>query len=154
VIALCVHDTEQPLPVTPSCVHGLLSSQFAALGQFPSHFSPRSTVPLPHFGWQSLSLFAFAPFGQQPSPLNGLPIAISVHKLLQLFTLPVNRSIVQALLSLQAVGQGSTVLWGSHNSPKSMTPSPQLAEQSASFAREHVDGQHPSPDLHSKIGCI
>jgi hypothetical protein len=68
VIGVFEHATSQvaAFPAAESVVHALPSSQ--VVGQFPSHFSPDSTTPLPQFGLQSLSLFAVAPGGQQWSP--------------------------------------------------------------------------------------
>jgi hypothetical protein len=51
---------------------------------------------------------------------------------------------VQALPSLQFVGHE---LGGSHVSPISTTPLPQLAEQSESVAAPQPVGQHPSPGV-------
>src|SRR5262249_15165781 len=52
-----------------------LFAQASLLFALPSsHCSPGSTTPLPHTGAQSLSLVAFAPVGQQPSPLAGIVI--------------------------------------------------------------------------------
>ena len=50
--------------------------------------------------------------------------------------------MVQALLSSQLAGHE---LAGSHVSPISTTPLPQLAEQSVSFVASQPVGQHPSP---------
>jgi hypothetical protein len=153
-ITSCVHWTEQPLPVMPSLVHANKSPHVAAVGQRPSQRSPASTILLPQIGSQSLSLLAFAPLGQQPSSFFGAVIGTFVHALLQLFALPVSRSVVQALPSSQVVGQGICALFGSHTSPASIVPLPQLAEQSLSVAFVHVEGQQPSPDMHSTIGCM
>jgi hypothetical protein len=51
---------------------------------------------------------------------------------------------VQALPSLQLVGHE---LGGSHVSPLSTTPLPQLAEQSVSVAASQPVGQQPSPGV-------
>src|SRR5262249_10599874 len=53
-------------PAMTSTVQALPSSH--ELGQFPSHFSLPSTVPLPQLGEQSLSFWALQPGAQQPSP--------------------------------------------------------------------------------------
>src|SRR6185437_10512694 len=59
-------------------VHALLHASVSIL--LPSsHCSVPSTTPLPHTGLQSLSLFALAPAGQQPSPFLGSVIAVNVH---------------------------------------------------------------------------
>src|SRR5262249_56678340 len=64
-----------------------------------SHCSPGSTTPLPHTGWQSLSLFALAPGGQQPSPFAGFVIGTNAQAATQVP--PLSRtSIVQLLPSL------------------------------------------------------
>jgi hypothetical protein len=53
-------------PVRRSLVHLLPSSHDA--GQLPSHISPVSTVPLPQFAEQSVSVTLVHPSAQQPSP--------------------------------------------------------------------------------------
>ena len=57
---------------------------------------------------------------------------------------PANRSVVQALASLQEVGQSAP----SQTSPLSRVPLPQVGEQSLSFASVQPGGQHPSPLPH------
>jgi hypothetical protein len=99
-------------------------------------------------------LFAFAPLGQQPSSFFGAVIATLVHALLQLSGLPVNRSVVHELPSSQLVGHGFSALFGSHASPASIVPLPQLAEQSLSVAFVQPAGQQPSPGMQLSIGCI
>src|ERR1700712_87293 len=101
-------------------------------------------------------MFAFAPAGQQPSPLSAQTIATDVHVALQLAAAPVRKSCVQALPSSQAVGQGCVLSRGSHSSPAaaSTTPSPQLGEQSSSVFEEQSDGQQPSPATHCSMVCI
>ncbi len=66
---------------------------------------------------------------------------------LQLAALPVSRSMVQAMPSLQEVGQLPSQL-----SPGSSTPLPQLAEQSESVALVQPAGQQPSPWTQALIG--
>ena len=67
---------------------------------------------------------------------------------LQLAALPVRVSVVQALPSLQLVGQ---LLGGSQVSPGSTTPLSQVAEQSSSSLALQPLGQQPSPLLHAVI---
>jgi hypothetical protein len=57
------------LPLRASFVQGSSSSQ--ERGQSPSQTSLRSLTRLPHLGSQSLSLLAFAPYGQHPSSRAG-----------------------------------------------------------------------------------
>ena len=59
--------------------------------------------------------------------------------------LPVIPSVVQALPSLQEVGQEDG---GSQVSPFSTTPLPQVDEQSESVFALHPAGQQPSPATH------
>jgi hypothetical protein len=114
----------------------------------PSQVSPASTTPLPQRGGQSLSRVESAPSGQQPSPPVGAVIGSWVHTALQLAALPLSSSRVQASLSAQAASSaGQGVLdFGSQLSPRSLsiTPSPQLVEQSASVDGAHALGQQPS----------
>jgi hypothetical protein len=46
-------------------------------------------MPLPQIGWQSLSMLAYAPGGQQPSPLIARRVGTLVQAKLQLLALPV-----------------------------------------------------------------
>jgi hypothetical protein len=68
-------------------------------------------------------------------------MAVWLQATLQLALLPVRRSMVQALLSLQEVGQED---FGSQVSPDSTTPLPQAGEQSRSVLALHPAGQQPS----------
>ena len=61
---------------------------------------------------------------------------------LQLAALPVRVSAVQESPSLQLAGQ---LEGGSHVSPESIVPLPQVVEQSPSDAGVHPAGQQPSP---------
>src|ERR1044071_5578331 len=70
------------------------------VGQSPSHSSPLSRTPLPHCGSQSLSLFAFAPDGQQESPSRGF--LTSVRRQLSVQSRPVSSSVVQDRPSSQS----------------------------------------------------
>jgi hypothetical protein len=63
---------------------------------------------------------------------------------LQFWALPVIWSRVHAFPSSQLEGQEAA---GSHVSPPSTTPLPQLAEQSESLAELHPTGQQPSPEV-------
>jgi hypothetical protein len=114
------------LPVSVSVVQALPSLQ--EVGQLPSQVSLASTTPSPQYAEQSWSLAVTQPAGQQPSPLLHVVIAAKEQAAEQLAALPVSVSVVQALPSLQEVGQ---LL--SHVSPVSTTPSPQVAEQSLSL---------------------
>jgi len=130
-------------PVITSVVQALLSLQLAGQEDFGSQVSPLSTTPLPHFGWQSESLLALHPPGQQPSPALQVLMVVWLQAMLQLALLPVMRSMVQALLSLQFAGQEDT---GSQVSPFSTTPLPQVGEQSESALALHPTGQQLSPE--------
>jgi hypothetical protein len=123
-------------------VQALLSSQEEGQEDGGSQVSPVSTAPLPHFGEQSESVLALHPAGQQPSPETQVLIVVWLQATLQLALLPVIRSMVQALLSLQEVGQED---FGSQVSPFSTTPLPQVGEQSESLLALHPAGQQPSP---------
>jgi hypothetical protein len=118
-----VHLTLQALavPVRTSDVQALPSLQ--VVGQLPSQVSPGSTTPLPHGGgWQSMSPGRAQPLGQHESPLAQVVTALCVHWNVQAAALPVDASVVQALLSLQVAGQ-----LPSQVSPGSTLPSPQRA---------------------------
>ena len=137
------------LPVSTSRVQALPSLQL--LGQVPmgSHVSPDSTTPFPHDGEQSLSEVALHPAGQHPSPPTHIVIATELHAALQLAALPVSVSVVHALPSSQLVGQ---LPGGSHVSSGSMTPLPQLGEQSLSEPLLQALGQQPSSSAQASIG--
>ena len=63
----CAHVALQPLPISASWVHALLSSHSVGHG---SQVSPASLILLPQTGSggaQSLSVLESAPAGQQPS---------------------------------------------------------------------------------------
>jgi hypothetical protein len=129
-----------PLAVT-SVVQALPSLQLVGQG---SQVSPFSTTPLPHFGVQSESLLALHPVGQQPSPPIQAVMAVWVQATLQVALPPVIWSVVQALLSLQEVGQED---FGSQVSPFSTTPLPHFGVQSESLLALHPVGQQPSPPI-------
>jgi hypothetical protein len=126
-------------------VQALPSLQEARVGQEEgrSQVSPDSTTPLPHLGVQSEGVLALHPAGQQPSPETQVLIVVWLQATLQLALLPVIRSMVQALLSLQEVGQED---FGSQVSPVSTAPLPQVGEQSESVLALHPAGQQPSPE--------
>jgi len=65
---------------------------------------------------QSLSLANAQPAGQQPSPLMHIVMGLFVHAASHVAALPLIESIVQALLSLQFIGQ---LAGGSQVSPAS-----------------------------------
>jgi hypothetical protein len=132
------------LPASASVVHALLSLQLVGQLDAGSHVSPSSITPFPHLAEQSVSLVELQPGAQQPSPLMQVVIAVNLHTALHVAALPDNVSVVQALLSLQLVGQLDA---GSHVSPVSTTPLPHLTAQSVSLVLLHPEGQHPSPLL-------
>ena len=123
-------------------VQALPSVQEVGQEDAGSQVSPGSTTPLPQVGEQSVSVLALHPAGQQPSPETQVLIVVWLQATLQLALLPVIRSMVQALLSLQEVGQED---FGSQVSPVSTTPLPHVGEQSESTLALHPAGQQPSP---------
>jgi hypothetical protein len=146
-----LHAAEQlaALPVSESMVQALSSLQLVGHVEGRSQVSPVSTTPFPQLGEQSLSLLALHPGAQHPSPDLHSVMGEKLHAAEQLAALPVRRSMVQALPSLQLVGH---VDGRSQVSPVSTTPFPQLGEQSLSLLALHPGAQHPSPDLHSVMG--
>jgi hypothetical protein len=149
VMAVWVHATLHwpAVPVVPSAVQALLSSQLNAEQLAPSQVSPVSTTPLPQTGLQSLSLLALQPGAQQPSPLAQAVIAVFVQAALQAAALPVRVSVVQAMPSLQLVGQ----LAPSHFSGASTIPLPQTGLQSLSLLALQPGAQQPSPPVQAVI---
>jgi hypothetical protein len=131
------------LPVVWSIVQALPSLQSAEHEAAGSHVSPGSRTPLPQLGEQSKSVFALQPAGQQPSPEAHVVTTVCPHAALQFAALPVVWSIVQALPSLQSAEHEAA---GSHVSPGSRTPLPQLGEQSESVFALQPAGQQPSPE--------
>jgi hypothetical protein len=121
----------------------MLSLQEVGQEDFGSQVSPFSTTPFPQVGGQSESLLALHPAGQQPSPETQVVMAVWVQATLQVALLPVIWSVVQAMLSLQEVGQED---FGSQVSPFSTTPLPHFGEQSESSLALHPAGQQPSPE--------
>ena len=132
-MAVLRHLRVQAVPVRESLVQTSLSSQLARVGHFPgpvrmagSHSSPASSSPLPQITGQSLSTRAVAPGGQQPSPLMAAVMGTWTQAVVH--WAPVMVSTVQALPSLQVVGQAPGLPAGilvSQVSPASMTPLPQ-----------------------------
>jgi hypothetical protein len=100
---------------------------------------------------QSVSVVELQPLGQQPSPEEHAVMAVLLHTTLQFAELPVSWSWVQASASSQLVGQEVA---GSHVSPVSTMPLPQLAEQSKSSAAPHAAGQQPSPPTHVVMALL
>lgn len=125
-----------------SVVHALPSAQLVGQLDTGSQVSPGSTTELPHVAEQSSSVVASQPAGQHPSAFAQDTIAVCEQAALQLLALPVSTSVVQALPSSHAVAQVDA---GSHVSPGSTTPLPQVGEHSASVNALHPLGQHPSP---------
>ena len=113
-----------------------------------SQFSPVSIAPLPQLGWQSLSLVALQPEGQQLSPpWHSVWVPLATHWAWQ----------VPALTSLRRlqptaghdVGQ---LLSGSQVSPASTVLLPQVAAQSLSLATLQPGGQQLSPE--AQVVCM
>ena len=126
------------LPTSTSAVQARPSSQ--EVGQLaPSQVSPGSTMPLPQAAEQSLSLLALQPGAQQPSPFVQTVTGALSQAALQEAALPTTLSVVQALVSLQEVGQAPSQV-----SMPSTTPLPQTAEQSLSTEALAPSGQQPS----------
>jgi hypothetical protein len=109
------------------------------LGQFPSHVSGGSIVPLPHVAEQSLSFVEVQPSAQQPSLPTQAEIVVYVQRTLHVSGDPVNESRVQGSLSSHDVGQ-----FPSQVSPVSTFPLPHVAAQSSSLPALQFEGQHPS----------
>ena len=148
-----------------SVVHGwVLGAQL--VGQAPglpavmpvSHSSPGSTMPLPQIGWQSTSVLALQPDGQQPSLVNEQVAATCVQWVWQ--PVPVTLSTVQALPSLQSVlddGQcpgRPAPMAVSQNSPLSTTPLPQTGEQSTSLFALQPGGQQLLAVVEQVMSCV
>jgi hypothetical protein len=81
-------------------------------------------------------------------------IGVLVHATLHCDGEPVCTSFVQSFISSHDVGHGSVGLAGSHVSPASTVPLPQLAEQSESDMAVHALGQQPSPGTQASIATI
>ena len=124
-MGVCVQAALQvaALPVITSAVQGLPSLQVVGQVAGGSQVSPGSTTPLPQVELQSLSLLCVHPLGQQLSLLMQPTTGVWLHTTLQLAGLPTIESGVQALPSLQVVGQ---LAGGSQVSGGSTTPLPQL----------------------------
>jgi hypothetical protein len=138
------------LPVSTSTVQAFPSSQVVGQLEGGSHVSPLSTWPLPQVAEQSLSVAWSHPGGQQPSPLLQALMGAWLQDALQDAALPVSVSMVQAFPSSQLAGQ---LEGGSHVSPLSTWPLPQVAEQSPSEVLLHPGGQHPSLLLQAVVGA-
>jgi len=93
---------------------------------------------------QSLSTWEVHASGQQPSPLSQTDTGSSWQRALHALAAPVTCATVQALAVLHdaCVGQLSG---GSQVSSASITPLPQVAEQSESVSGVAPPGQQPSP---------
>ncbi len=143
------------LPVIMSIVHEFPSLHVVGQVLCGSHVSPGSSAPLPQLAEQSLSLLALQPGGQQPSPRRHWVIVWRVQAEVQLSALPVSMSTVQALPSLHAKRFTAQVRIGSHVSPLSITPLPQLTLQSLSLLLLQPGGQQRSPDRHCvMVRCV
>jgi hypothetical protein len=153
VIAAFVHVALQvaALPASMSAVQAFPSLQLVGHDDGGSQVSPGSTVPSPQLAEQSMSPGRAQPAGQQPSPPRHVVIATLAQSALQVLALPTSMSVVHASPSLQLAGHDDG---GSHVSPGSSVPSPQLAEQSESLALVQPLGQHPSPAAHAEIGVL
>jgi hypothetical protein len=132
------------LPVSWSMVQALPSLQLFGQEKDGSQVSPGSTTSLPHRAEQSESVRALQPVGQHASPPVQVVMVVWLQATLQLAALPVSWSMVQALPSLQLVGQEAE---GSQVSPGSTTSLPQRAEQSESVLASHPTGQQLSPEV-------
>jgi hypothetical protein len=137
------------LPIKVSVVHTTLSLQCDGQDDDGSQVSLASTVPLPQLAEQSLSLALLHPDGQQPSPGAQRVMGWWEQAILQVLALPVSKSMVQAMPSLQEVGQEAG---GSQVSPGSRVPLPQWGEQSSSVALLQPAGQQPSPLAQAVMG--
>jgi hypothetical protein len=144
----CVHRAVQAaaLPVSTSSVQGSGSPHSVGQLEGGSQVSPGSTTPLPQASPQSESEDSSHPGGQHPSPPTQSVTALCEHWAEHEAALPVMKSSVQLSPSSQSVGQ---LEGGSQVSPGSITPSPQLIEQSESDAGSHPSGQQPSPSSHA-----
>jgi hypothetical protein len=119
------------------------------VGQSPSQISPGSTTRLPHCGRQSLSFFAFAPAGQQPSPPFGDVMGAFVQTALHCAALPVSFPLMHASSWSHVLGQ-----LPSQTSGGSTTSFPQDDEQSLSLLAFAPLGQHPSPPFAAVIATL
>jgi hypothetical protein len=95
---------------------------------------------LPHIGVQSLSVLAFAPGGQQPSPPRAAVIAVVEQTASHVLAEPSSFPGWHASALEHEVEQ-----LPSHNSPRSFTPFPQTALQSLSTLAFAPSGQQLSP---------
>jgi hypothetical protein len=141
---LTLHVAAEPLVV--SIVQAFPSLHVVGHEAGGSHVSPGSMTPSPHDAEQSLSVGWVQPEGQHESPFMHATMPVWLQATLQLAGLPVMVSMVHAFPSSHVDGQGNA--GGSHVSPGSMTPLPQLAEQSLSLIDVHAVGQQPSPFTH------
>ena len=133
------NDWVMPSPQLPSrsqvTEHPLPSSNV-----FPSsQSSPVSKIPLPQIGGQSLSTVSLQAGPQQPSLSSQATTGWLKHTRLQVSSLPVKLSTVQAFASSQLEAQ-----LPSQVSPKSTIPSPHVVEQSLSSSGSQPEGQQPS----------
>src|SRR4051812_17765615 len=132
-----------------TCSFVMVSLQLASQPVEPSQASLPSRTPFPQRGMQSLSWFASAPVGQQPSSFCKLVIGVCVQTALQLSALPLTASRVQELSSEQSAGGGDFSSYPpvSQGSPRSdcTMPSPHRPEQSESLPGSQSAGQQPSP---------
>jgi hypothetical protein len=114
------------------CVMQLLGGSHVSL-------AARSTTPLPHTGWQSLSFKELQADGQQLSPFAHAVCKLpSTHRTLQAAGSPIGTRSWQPTAA-HDVGQ-----LPSHISPGSTTPFPQRTTQSTSFVALQPVGQHES----------
>ncbi len=114
-----------------------------------SQASPTWTTPSPQVDEQSGSCAALQPAGQQPSEAPHAVISVETQTAEQSAALPASAVCRQAAgEGGQLVGQApSPVACGSHVSPGSTTPSPQVAGQSVSVAPVYPGKQQPSPEI-------
>jgi hypothetical protein len=136
------------IPVSTSMVHRSPSSGHV-VGQLPSQLSGAVTTPSPQRAAQSASfpMLQVPPAGQQPSPVAHWLMVTRLQAAVHVAALPVSESTVQAFASLHEASVGQEP-GGSHVSPASGTPFPQLTEQSLSVLLLQPAGQQPSPLAH------
>lgn len=143
---VCPHDDPSPalkVAQVSGAGHGAGQASEVMPGSQVSHGG--STTPLPQDGAQSPSSAAFAPAGQQPSPVRYDAVGTNRHRAEQV-PASTRRSVVQATPSVQVRGHAPvpSAIPVSQASFGSSWPFPQVAEQSGSVAWVQPMGQQPS----------
>lgn len=144
-IQLTLHELAEPTSF--SWVQPRAAAQLVR--QLPSHVSSPVVAPSPQRVSQSSSLPAFAPLGQQPSPRLGEVTGEFSHFTLHCTGVPSGVSVVQGSLSSQFIMQSAP----SQVSLASLTPLPQVGEQSESVVEFAPIGQQSSPAAATVI-CV